>query len=259
MELYLQLKRDYKPAEYLSCVKDHKLRKTLTKYRLSDHGLAIERGRHRQRWQPQEQRLCSLCSQKELETEEHFLLHCDYYHHIRAAYLPKFKLIQTNFMALPNADKLRHILGENSKTICISLSQTKTVSQWTNLKHHRFFHVVQSLCVCICVCVCIYIYIYIYIYVYYVYSLYMSICICICVYIYMYLVYLCLCLSLSVLYSLSLSIYLSLSSLPPPPPYLFPSFFLKQCLNIFSWLWKKRKERCMYLFISQIYSCLCII
>ncbi len=117
MELYLQLKRDYKPAEYLSCVKDHKLRKTLTKYRLSDHCLAIERGRHRQRWQPREQRLCLLCSQKELETEEHFLLHCDYYHHIRAAYLPKFKLNQTNFMALPNADKLRHILGENSKTI----------------------------------------------------------------------------------------------------------------------------------------------
>ncbi len=28
MELYLQLKREYKPAEYLSCVKDHKLRKT---------------------------------------------------------------------------------------------------------------------------------------------------------------------------------------------------------------------------------------
>ncbi len=27
------------------------------------------------------------------------------------------KLIQTHFMALPNADKLRHILGENSKTI----------------------------------------------------------------------------------------------------------------------------------------------
>ncbi len=50
----------------------------------------------------------------------------------------------------------------NSSKICISLSQTKTVSQWTNLKHHRFFHVVQSLCVCVCVCVCIYIYIYIY-------------------------------------------------------------------------------------------------
>ncbi len=51
MELYLHLKRDYKPAEYLSCLKDHTLRKT-QKYRLSDHCLAIERGQHRQRWQP---------------------------------------------------------------------------------------------------------------------------------------------------------------------------------------------------------------
>ncbi len=117
MELYLHLKRDYKPAEYLSCVKDHKLRKTLTKYRLSDHCLAIERGRHRQRWQPREQRLCSLCSQKELETEEHFLLHCDYYHNIRAAYFPKFLQIKPHFMALPNAEKLSHILGENSQMI----------------------------------------------------------------------------------------------------------------------------------------------
>ncbi len=117
MELYLHLKRDYKPAEYLSCIKDHKLRKTLMKYRLSDHCLAIERGRHRQRWQPREQRLCSLCSQKELETEEHFLLHCDYYHNIRAAYFPKFLQIKPHFMALPNAEKLSHILGENSKMI----------------------------------------------------------------------------------------------------------------------------------------------
>ncbi len=41
-------------------------------------------------------------------------------------------------MALPNADKLRHILGEN---------------QQQDMYHHRFFHVVQSLCVCVCVCV----------------------------------------------------------------------------------------------------------
>ncbi len=160
MELYLQLKRDYKPAEYLSCIKDHKLRKTLTKYRLSDHCLAIERGRHRQRWQPREQRLCLLCSQKELETEEHFLLHCDYYHHIRAAYLPKFKLIQPNFMALPNTDKLSHILGENSKTIetaaryvsaCHKLRLSASGQTWSIIIYFMLYKV------------CVYIYIYIYV------------------------------------------------------------------------------------------------
>lgn len=117
MELYLHLKRDYKPAEYLSCVKEHRERKTLTRYRLSDHGLAVERGRHRQRWQPREQRLCSLCSQGEVETEEHFLLHCDTYHSIRADYFPKFQQIEPNFMALPNSEKLIYIMGENSRSI----------------------------------------------------------------------------------------------------------------------------------------------
>ncbi len=107
---------------WYKCVKDQKLRKTLIKYRLSDHCLAIERGWHRQRWQSREQRLCSLCAQKKLETEEHFLLHCDYYHNIRAAYFPKFQQIKPNFMALPNAEKLSHILGENSKMITTAAS-----------------------------------------------------------------------------------------------------------------------------------------
>ncbi len=64
MELYLQLKREYKPAEYLSCVKDHKLRKTLTKYRLSDQCLAIERGWHRQRWQSREQTVFTVLAER---------------------------------------------------------------------------------------------------------------------------------------------------------------------------------------------------
>ena len=113
----MELKRDYKPSEYLGCVKEHKVRKTLTKYRLSDHSLAVERGRHRQRWQPREQRLCSLCSQREVETEEHFLIHCDHYHSIRSDYFTRFQQLEPNFMALPNSEKLKHILGENSSSI----------------------------------------------------------------------------------------------------------------------------------------------
>ncbi len=38
---------------------------------------------------------------------------------------------------------------------------------------------------------------------------------------------------------------------------IFIFFNLSNVLNIFSWLWKKKeKKECMYLFISQIYSCL---
>ena len=40
----------YTFAEYLTIVTDPKIRKSLTRYRLSEHSLAIEKGCHRQTW-----------------------------------------------------------------------------------------------------------------------------------------------------------------------------------------------------------------
>ncbi len=42
LECYLALSRDYTTAEYLSTVKDTKLRRQMTRYRLSGHTLTIE-------------------------------------------------------------------------------------------------------------------------------------------------------------------------------------------------------------------------
>jgi hypothetical protein len=56
---YLALNREHTVAEYLTTVTDPKLRKTLTMCRLSEHSLAIERGRHRQNWFIREDRLCA--------------------------------------------------------------------------------------------------------------------------------------------------------------------------------------------------------
>ena len=44
-------------ADYLTTVTDRTLRKTLTRYRLSEHSLVIETGRHRQTWLPREDSL----------------------------------------------------------------------------------------------------------------------------------------------------------------------------------------------------------
>jgi len=57
------------------------------------------------------------------------LMHCDEYHNIRDAYFTKFQEMQPHFMALPNAEKCIHILGENSSMIA-----TVLISQWTKLK-----------------------------------------------------------------------------------------------------------------------------
>src|SRR4029434_3993609 len=57
MQFYLALNRNYDLAPYLTLITDKNLRTTLTKYRLSEHSLAIEVGKHRQTWLPKENRL----------------------------------------------------------------------------------------------------------------------------------------------------------------------------------------------------------
>ena len=47
METYVTPNREYTLVTYLATVSDTKLRRTLTKYRLSEHNLAVELGRHR--------------------------------------------------------------------------------------------------------------------------------------------------------------------------------------------------------------------
>ena len=59
IETYVTLNREYTVATYLTTVSDRKLRKTLSKHRLSEHNVAVEEGRHRQTCCP-ERRGCLL-------------------------------------------------------------------------------------------------------------------------------------------------------------------------------------------------------
>ena len=112
LECYLALNRKYTVAEYLTTVKNNKMRKTLTKYRLSEHSLAIETGRRRQTWLPREERLCSHCDTEEIETELHFLTKCNKYEQIRQHFFPKFEKQFPNLPNLPDSNKLQILLGE---------------------------------------------------------------------------------------------------------------------------------------------------
>ena len=68
MQCYLALNRQYTMANYLTMVTDQNIRKTLTKFRLSEHSLATEKGRHRKTWLHVEERLCNHCTTAEPET-----------------------------------------------------------------------------------------------------------------------------------------------------------------------------------------------
>ena len=68
---------------------DHRVGEKQTIYRLKEHSLAIETGRHRRIWLPREDRLCTLCPQREVETELHFLFHCEDFADIQAIFFCK--------------------------------------------------------------------------------------------------------------------------------------------------------------------------
>ncbi len=93
-------------------VRDTKQRWILTKYRLSEHRLAIETGRHRKSWLPREQRVCVHCETGEIETETHFLVHCYKYISIRHLYFNKLTNLINNFTAISETDQIKILLGE---------------------------------------------------------------------------------------------------------------------------------------------------
>ena len=115
MHCYLALNRQYIIADYLSMVTDQQLKQTLTKYRLSEHSLAIEKGRHRKTWLPPEQRLCCHCTLNEPETELHFLTKCEKYKQIRQTQFTKLEAIRKGFVNLLDMEKLPILLGEDRK------------------------------------------------------------------------------------------------------------------------------------------------
>ena len=116
MQCYLTLNRQYTIADYLSTVTDQQTKRTLTKYRLSEHSLAVEKGRHRKTWLPAEQRLCCHCTLSEPETELHFLTRCGKYEHIRKINFKKFETITNGFLNLSDEEKLPILLGEEPKS-----------------------------------------------------------------------------------------------------------------------------------------------
>ena len=95
-------------------------------YRLRDHNLTIETGRHRQTWLPKEDRLCPHCTQHEVETELHFLTTCPNYTQIRETFFPQFINQHKDFNQIQQKDKLPYILGETSTSSNLAARYVKS-------------------------------------------------------------------------------------------------------------------------------------
>ena len=107
--LFSNLKQNLSVESYLS-ISNFEYRKLITKLRISEHNLLIEKGRHLNI--PREQRLCSHC--KCIDDEKHFLLHCTTNSELRSSFLNILNTENQIFNNLSESEKLSYILNPST-------------------------------------------------------------------------------------------------------------------------------------------------
>ena len=98
-----------KYLDQISCIKK---RTALTKLRISNHKLMIEKGRHSKPKIPKELRFCPFCPNK-VEDEKHFLLECPTYKHIRSDLYNEAKNIFPTITNQPYSYRFRTLMKES--------------------------------------------------------------------------------------------------------------------------------------------------
>lgn len=77
IEFYKVFKEEYSLSDYLHQLRSFNERRTLVKFRISNHKLMIEVGRYDNI--PRERRFCPLCKSNQGENENNFLFQCNRY------------------------------------------------------------------------------------------------------------------------------------------------------------------------------------
>lgn len=98
---------------YLSKITNPQIRKQYTRFRLSNHDLNIEKGRHIKtdnEWQKMQNKLCPFCKDK-TESEIHFLLECPTFLKIRKNFLNPILHLKPSLASFPLEFKFAYLLS----------------------------------------------------------------------------------------------------------------------------------------------------
>ena len=98
--------------DYLSHIKDIKLRTFFTKFRISCHRLSIETGRYKN--VPIDQRICKCCDSNNIEDEIHFAMQCNYFIHSRTSMLNTIYAKYKNIVNLDDKDKFIWLMSNEN-------------------------------------------------------------------------------------------------------------------------------------------------
>lgn len=115
LETYAEVKSTFEFEKYLDCITNDKHRVALTRLRCSAHNLEIEEGRYRNI--ERENRICSRCNMKCVETEYHFLLVCPFYSQLRKDCLGNY------YSTWPTKQKLKSLLASTQRGVILKLSK----------------------------------------------------------------------------------------------------------------------------------------
>ena len=107
LQFYSVIKKEFSFEKYLE-LPDFISRKNIAKIRCSDHALEIEKGRHKN--MPREGRLCKVCKDKEIETEDHFLTKCKFYDNLKIKHNFTEPISSFTFMRDTDPEKLAKYL-----------------------------------------------------------------------------------------------------------------------------------------------------
>ena len=89
LDFYRTFKHDYKAEDYLDLTPVKSTKHDYTKFRTSNHKLAVETLRYKRPVVPREKRLCEFCNQNKIEDENHMIFSCNTYDDIRETYFEK--------------------------------------------------------------------------------------------------------------------------------------------------------------------------
>ena len=108
MRTYIRFKSNLGMEDYLTILPaEH--RRVFTRFRISAHNLAIERGRYTRPPTPIEERTCKHCPQ--VEDESHVLMQCTEYSEQRAALFEEIKPMCPRFTDLSESDKFVYLMS----------------------------------------------------------------------------------------------------------------------------------------------------
>ena len=118
LQFYSIFKKDTKHADLLNHIKNLKHKRSIAKFRIGNHNLKIETGRHSIPKTPVNLRNCNYCNSNEIEDETHFLLSCNFYTTERNKFFNELNEKYKHFIQLDNTRKIMFLFNNIDPIVC---------------------------------------------------------------------------------------------------------------------------------------------